>query len=144
MSPSAGRAPAVSAVLETCVYAEDVERAARFYEDLFGFPRIVSDARFCAFDVAGRSVFLIFLTGGTLEPLTLPGGVIPPHNGITGGHFAFAIGAQDLPAWEQRLAAAGIPIESHVRWERGGHSIYFRDPDRNLVELVTPGTWPSY
>jgi catechol 2,3-dioxygenase-like lactoylglutathione lyase family enzyme len=49
-----------------------------------------------------------------------------------------------LGAWEQRLADAGIAIESRVRWGLGGESLYFRDPDNHLVELATPGTWPSY
>ena len=29
-------------------------------------------------------------------------------------------------------------------WERGGRSLYFRDPDQHLLELATPGTWPIY
>jgi len=27
---------------------------------------------------------------------------------------------------------------------RGGHSIYFRDPDGHLLELATPGLWAIY
>lgn len=141
--------PKIVSVLETCIYAEDVERAARFYEELFGFRRMSFDHRFCALAVtapgsAAASVLLIFLAGGTLQPIALPGGVIPPHDGIAGGHFAFAIAKEDLGAWEQRLAEAGIPLESRVRWEHGGVSIYFRDLDENLVELATPGIWPIY
>jgi catechol 2,3-dioxygenase-like lactoylglutathione lyase family enzyme len=120
-------APRVSVVLETCIYAQDVERAARFYEELFGFRRMASDDRFCAFEVTGRSVLLIFRIGGTLQPVAIAGGVIPPHDGIAGGHFAFAITAEDLEKWEQRLAESGIALESRVRWESGGHSIYSTD-----------------
>ena len=49
-----------------------------------------------------------------------------------------------MPAWEARLTELRIAVESRVTWERGGVSLYFRDPDGRLVELATPGLWPSY
>jgi catechol 2,3-dioxygenase-like lactoylglutathione lyase family enzyme len=58
--------------------------------------------------------------------------------------MAFSIEAADLDAWEQRLRDHGIAIESRVRWQRGGTSLYFRDPDGHLLELLTPGVWPIY
>ena len=79
-----------------------------------------------------------------LVTVTLPGGVIPPHGGSGHLHFAFAIPAEDLRAWEQRLGEAGVKIESRVKWLRGGESLYFRDPDDHLVELATPGIWATY
>ena len=136
--------PRVTAVLETCLHVEDVERSARFYESLFGFQRMLGDKRFCALNVAPGSVLLLFLRGGTSEPVQVPGGIIPPHDGSGHLHFAFAIPAEELAAWEARLAQAGVPIESRVSWPEGGLSLYFRDPDEHLVELVTRGTWPNY
>jgi len=59
-------------------------------------------------------------------------------------HVAFSVPADALAGWESRLAGMDVAIESRVFWERGGQSIYFRDPDRNLVELVTPGCWQIY
>ncbi len=136
--------PRVTGILETCIHVEDVARSAHFYESLFGFPRLAADERFCAFDVGGHDVLILFRRGGTREPVKLPGGVIPPHDGSGHLHFAFAIPAKDLPAWEQRLGEAGIKIESRVKWARGGESLYFRDLDDHLVELATPGIWPNY
>jgi catechol 2,3-dioxygenase-like lactoylglutathione lyase family enzyme len=136
--------PRLTAVLETCLHVEDVERSARFYEGLFGFKRMAGDSRFCAFNVAQGSVLLLFRRGGTLEPVKVPGGVIPPHDGSGHMHFAFAIPDEDLAAWESRLVQFGIPIESRVNWQEGGVSLYFRDPDQHLVELATPGIWPNY
>lgn len=139
-----GKRPAVSGVLETCLHVEDLELSARFYEELFGFQRMFSDQRACAFDVAGKDVLLLFKRGGSTRPVHVDGGVIPPHDGSGMLHFAFSIAADDLDAWEQRLKEHGTPIESRVDWESGGHSLYFRDPDRHLVELATPGIWPMY
>jgi catechol 2,3-dioxygenase-like lactoylglutathione lyase family enzyme len=146
--------PRVTGVLETCLYVADVERSARFYERLFGFERMVSDERFCAFavtaenprgqEIAARAVLILFRQGATAQPIVLPGGVIPGHDGIGQLHFAFAIRAEDLPAWEKRLAETGVAIESRVHWELGGDSLYFRDPDGHLAELATPGIWPIY
>jgi catechol 2,3-dioxygenase-like lactoylglutathione lyase family enzyme len=136
--------PKVSRVLETCLHVKDVERSARFYEALFGFPRMDSSERFCVFDAGGGSVFLLFREGGTSEPLPTSGGVIPPHGGSGDLHLAFAIRAQDFGGWEKRLGEEGITIEGRVHWDRGGDSLYFRDLDHHLVELATPGIWPSY
>jgi len=58
--------------------------------------------------------------------------------------LAKALEVADESSWETRLAKLGIAIESRVRWERGGTSLYFRDPDGRSVELATPGIWPSY
>jgi len=136
--------PKVMRILETCVHIKEVEKSARFYETHFGFPRMDSNERYCAFDVGGGTVLLLFQEGGTTEPVTTVGGVIPPHGGSGDLHLAFAIRTEDLASWEKRLSEEGIPIESRVRWDRGGHSLYFRDPDHHLVELATPGIWPSY
>jgi catechol 2,3-dioxygenase-like lactoylglutathione lyase family enzyme len=149
--------PRVTGVLETCLHVADVETSARFYEHVFGFERMASDARFCAFAVAEpkspvrgalavkkASVLLLFRRGGSLQPIAVPGGLIPPHDGAGRLHFAFAIPADDFELWQQRLTELGVGIESHVRWENGGQSLYFRDPDDHLVELATPGIWPNY
>jgi len=134
----------VTGVLEYGIYADDVPRAAEFYRRVFGFRQLEGDDRFCALDVAGRNIFLIFKKGSTLQPLPLPGGVLPPHDGSGQQHFAFSVPTADLQAWEQRLAENAIEIESRVTWPRGGRSIYFRDPDGHLVELITPGCWAIY
>jgi catechol 2,3-dioxygenase-like lactoylglutathione lyase family enzyme len=42
------------------------------------------------------------------------------------------------------LRTQGVAIESETHWARGGRSLYFRDPEGHLLELVTPGIWPNY
>ena len=134
----------ITGVLETGIYVDDVARSAEFYQRIFGFEPLVGDQRFCALSVSGRQVFLIFKKGGTLEPIELPGGVLPPHDGSGQQHFAFSVPESDLAAWEQKLAEHNVEIESRIAWPRGGKSIYFRDPDGHLAELITPGCWAIY
>src|SRR5262249_31669327 len=88
------------------------------------------------FQVGESSVLLAFLAEATLK-----GGILPPHGAKGPGHFALGIETQSLGAWRQRLLAHGITIEKEVDWPAGGKSIYFRDPAKNSVELVTPGIW---
>jgi catechol 2,3-dioxygenase-like lactoylglutathione lyase family enzyme len=136
--------PALTGVLETAIYVDDLDRASRFYEELFTLQRIGGDARFRAYSVGGRSVLLVFKRGGSNQVTELPFGKMGPHDGSGPLHLAFSISTEDLPGWEKLLAEKGIAIESRVRWPRGGTSLYFRDPDNHLVELATPGVWSIY
>jgi catechol 2,3-dioxygenase-like lactoylglutathione lyase family enzyme len=136
--------PTLTGVIETALYVNDLARAIAFYRDILGLAALNQDARFAAFDVGGRSVLLLFKRGATLETVHLPGGTIPPHDGHGPLHIAFSVTSDELQEWETRLAEQGIAIEARTAWPRGGHSIYFRDPDNHLLELVTPGVWAIY
>jgi len=136
--------PEITGVLETCLYAEDLDRVARFYEDLFGWKPMAGDARFRAYGVNAGSVLLLFKKSATREAVVTPDGVIPPHDGVPGGHMAFAVAKQNWEPWLHLLEERSIAIERIVRWHRGGQSLYFRDPEGNLIELATPGLWAVY
>jgi catechol 2,3-dioxygenase-like lactoylglutathione lyase family enzyme len=134
----------LSAILETCLSVQNLARSKEFYADLFGYPVMRSDERLCAFDIGGKQVLLLFLRGSDSEGTVLPFGTIPPH-GTTGvSHIGFRIPPESLAAWKARLGERGISIESEFQWPTGGISIYFRDPDDHLLELLTPGVWPNY
>ncbi len=136
--------PALKGVLETALYVDDLDRARGFYERILGLSPMVANDRLCAYDVDGRNVLLIFRRGMSLTTQEIPGGTIPPHDGAGPVHFAFAVATEDLAVWEQQLLRHGVAIEGRTDWPRGGHSIYFRDPDKHLVEFATPGIWPIY
>lgn len=136
--------PKIAGVIETAIHVEDMKRAEEFYERIFGFEKMMGDDRFCAFNIGGLDVFLLFRSGGSTQPTQIPGGRIPPHGGSGPLHFAFAIAEPDWDLWTKHLESNSVAIESIVRWPRGGRSIYFRDPDNHLVELATPGLWPNY
>jgi catechol 2,3-dioxygenase-like lactoylglutathione lyase family enzyme len=133
--------PSVHGILETALYVKDVQKAAALYRRLFGFATLLDSERLIALDVAGRNVLLLFKEGATKEPFATSGGVIPGHAGSGVTHFAFSIASEDLADWQQRLVTEGVAIESVVNWPGGAQSIYFRDDDTHLVELITPGFW---
>lgn len=135
--------PKLDRVLETSLYVDDLDRAAAFYADVFELPSLYADDRLRAFAI-GPTVLLLFRRGASRETMTMPGGSIPPHDGSGPLHVAFAIAADELTRWEERLLERGIPIEGRTDWRRGGRSIYFRDPDGHLLELATPGLWRNY
>jgi hypothetical protein len=105
-----------------------------------GLKLIAGDSeRFCAFDSGAGRVLLLFKRGSTLAPTRVTGGNIPPHDGSGPLHIGFSISAADYDAWRQRLLDLSISIESEAQWTKGGRSIYFRDTEGHLLELITPG-----
>ena len=136
--------PSLNGILETSVYVEDMDRSIRFYQEVMQFPKLLGDERFCALEAAQQQVLLLFKKGASTEPLVVVGGTIPPHDASGQTHLAFAISVPELEPWEKWLEQHQVTLESKVQWERGGESIYFRDPDGHLLELVTPGCWAIY
>lgn len=130
--------PKTEGILESSLYVTDVAHSAQFYEKVFGF-RIVSTfgGRGCALEAGNRQVLLLFKKGGSRAMQS-------PHDGDGELHLAFAIHAEDLAAREAWLLANEIVVEEKRAWDLGGQSIYFRDPDRHLIEIATPGVWSIY
>jgi catechol 2,3-dioxygenase-like lactoylglutathione lyase family enzyme len=136
-------APHVRRILETVLYCADLTQTADFYRKLLDVPPMLTGDRLVAFD-AGQTTLLLLFQRGNSGALEMAGGLVPGHDGSGPVHIAFAIDAAQLNAWESHLSHLGIDIESRVRWDGGGTSLYFRDPDGRSVELATPGMWPSY
>lgn len=132
--------PKVNSLLEIVLFVEDIARSATFYKEVIDLPQ----SKDGVFVVAPGQLLLFAKQGTTDAPKQLPGGVIPTCGAVGAQHVAFAIGAADFESWRQHLLAHGIVDLSEVRWERGGRSLYFRDPDGHLLELATPGIWEVY
>jgi catechol 2,3-dioxygenase-like lactoylglutathione lyase family enzyme len=130
--------PTTDGILESSLYVSDLPRSVRFYQETFGFS-VISDfgERGCAMHAGARQVLLLFKKGTSRAIST-------PHDGDGELHLAFAIPITELAAWELLLQEKGIAVEEKRQWEAGGWSLYFRDPDRHLIELATPGTWSVY
>lgn len=142
--------PRLAGIIETALYVDDLNRARHFYSTVLCLQPILDSPTLIAFSVGDKNVLLIFQRGGSMKTQHFPGGdggprgEIPPHDGHGPLHICFAVAADQLPAWEKKLEASGIPIEGRMQWSPAGESIYFRDPDNHLLELMTPGTWSIY
>lgn len=131
-----------TAVLETALYAENLEETAVFYERVLGLSRYSEvSGRFVFFKMEGH-MFLLFNPSATQvreEGEELP---IPTHGATGPGHICFALESNQAQAWRDYLAALNIEIESDFAWPgTGAQSIYFRDPAGNSVELGEPKIW---
>ena len=131
-------------LLEAALYARDLRAAETFYRDVLGLRVIESQSGRHVFFRSGETVLLVFNPEQTSGETVLIGGQAIPKHGTQGaGHVAFTIADRTLTTWRNYLRHTAVEIESEIDWPQGGHSIYFRDPAGNSVELATRSIWPQ-
>jgi len=130
--------PAIEYVLESTLYVTDLERAVAFYRDVLGLPLMneFESERGAAFAV-GHTVLLLFRAEETLKP-----GHLPAHGATGSGHVAFRVRPEELPVWRRHLHDRGVAIEKEHQFGDNPPSIYFRDPDGNVLEFAVSMIWP--
>jgi catechol 2,3-dioxygenase-like lactoylglutathione lyase family enzyme len=127
----------IQCLVETAVYADDLDQAERFYHDVLGLELMArEEGRHVFYRVGDQDVLLVFRPRATRR-----GDRLPAHGAEGAGHFAMGIAAGDLAAWRDWLMAHDVVIEHEESWPLGGRSLSFRDPAGNSVELITPGVW---
>ena len=136
--------PPIHGILETVLYASDLDAMADFYTRVLGL-ELVSDRRplSLALRIGPGCVLLIFDPHRSSEP----GRDVPAHGAVGIGHIALRIEPQTYSAWADHFAVVGVAIEQEIDWPAkpgrdAGRSIYFRDPAGNSVELITADIWP--
>ena len=128
-------------ILETVLYADDLDAAERFYGAVLGLEILHRHPTRQIFFRCGPGVLLIFDPAETVKPPLDPALPVPPHGATGPGHLCFRASASEQAAWRSRLTAHGIEIEAELDWPQGGHSIYIRDPAGNSVEFAEPRIW---
>lgn len=129
-------------ILESVLYAADLDAAERFYADVLGMAPFAKLAGRHLFYRCGDQMLLIFNPDKTVQPLPAEALPVPPHGTKGQGHICFKADLRELSAWRERLEAKGVAIEADFIWPvTGGRSIYFRDPAGNCLEFAEPKVW---
>ncbi|PJI44754.1 MAG: glyoxalase/bleomycin resistance/extradiol dioxygenase family protein [Rhizobium sp.] len=128
-------------ILETAIYAADLDAAEAFYGGVLGLEKVSRQANRHLFYRCGPGILLIFNPAETAKPV--PAGALPvPSHGATGpGHVCFRVRGEQIDGIVERLQASNVPVESDFLWPNGARSIYFRDPAGNSLECAEPRLW---
>jgi catechol 2,3-dioxygenase-like lactoylglutathione lyase family enzyme len=130
----------IERIYETVVYGRNLDVMAEFYADVLGLRLIDGpDELAAAFRVPNGGMLLVFDPSRS----SAPGRAVPSHGATGAGHVAFAVPPGTLELWRKRLGEHEIEIECEVAWDRGGRSLYVRDPAGNSVELTEDELWPA-
>lgn len=128
--------PAITAILETSLYYTEEPRTEAFYSGILGLQLIGRELGRHLFFRLRSGVLLLFRAEATkMDRHTA--------HGATGSvHVCFLAARPEYERWKAYLPARGVPIEHEVDWG-AGRSFYFRDPDRNLLEIADADIWQS-
>ena len=128
-------------IVETCIYSSKLKEMKDFYINKLGLDFVSEENGRHVFLKAGKSMLLIFNPESTLNDSV---SIFPIHGAITQPsivHFALEINTSDYEKWKDLLSRKQINIEKELKIGNS-RSIYFRDPSRNVVELITENAWP--
>lgn len=122
----------IAGVAEAALYVTDMARAKQFYTIVLGLP-VSADFGHAVFLQTGPASTLILFNVAGIQARD---SVIPDHGAVGEGHVALTIADDQLDGWRARLIEAGVTLEHEQTWSSGARSLYFRDPDRNSLELI--------
>lgn len=113
----------------TVIFARDLRRMRRFYEDVLRFP---------VHQELGPS-WIAYRVGSNVLALTERGLMFedaPPPSGALSVQLAFRVSPGDVDRCDAELRAAGIEPVSPPQNQPWGHrTLFFRDPDGNVLEI---------
>ena len=130
---------AVAGLAEVVLWVRDMDRALRFYQDLFGLQLISPPEVPNKFLKAGEGghgvpemIVLVQHPDGAAEfPREKAKRVLH--------HFAFRVEAAAYDELHERLTGAGIEVRSGVHPVlKGVRTFYVDDPDNNELEVIGP------
>lgn len=119
-------------LINTCLITSDVKRLAAFYAEILQMQPNEADGNYVEFRT---SAGVLALFAADAQEKYIPGSATPAQN-----HSAILeFRVQDVDAEYRRLREIVKPwVKEPTTQPWGTRSIYFRDPDGNLVDFFTP------
>jgi catechol 2,3-dioxygenase-like lactoylglutathione lyase family enzyme len=134
--PATQAAPAAQ-LINTCLISANVDRLVAFYEPVLGLKAQRSSADYAEFHT-GAAVLAIF--SATAQQQYIPGSAQAGKNKSVVLEFRVA----DVDKEYARLKSlVKVWVKTPTTQPWGTRSIYFRDPDGNLVDFYGPGAAQS-
>ena len=121
--------PGILGLSHMALSVRDRDAAMRFWVDVMGFDIFVEEPSYCfLIDRAAGLAVIVADHDGTVA------GTFDEHN-VGLDHLAYAVpDVEALLAWQQRLAALGVP-HSPIAETDAGHHLNLRAPDNVAIEL---------
>lgn len=121
---------AIRAIDYTVVFVRDMAAMRRFYEEILGFPLIR--------ELSPR--WIEYRVGANTLALTTPGGRTagdaPIPNGTAALQLAFKVSPPEVDHCADELLRRGVALVEPPKDQPFGHrTLFFRDPDGNLLEV---------
>jgi catechol 2,3-dioxygenase-like lactoylglutathione lyase family enzyme len=125
-----GRGTSAPRLHHLALRVADCDRSLAFYSGVLGLPEVrrLEEAGVvrAVWVAAGEAVIMLERTLRGAGP-------------DTGSGHVLAFAADDLDAWQERLAAGGIPVD-----DRTAQTLFIRDPDGHRVALSVYGFPPDF
>jgi catechol 2,3-dioxygenase-like lactoylglutathione lyase family enzyme len=134
---SASAFQAIRAIDYTVIFVRDMAAMRRFYEDVLGFPllRELSPG------------WIEYRVGGNTLALATPSRTAadaPTPNGTASLQLAFRVSVAQVDQCADELVRQGVELLSPPTDQAFGHrTLFFRDPDGNLLEVFADISLPS-
>ena len=120
---------AIRAIDYTVIFVRDMAAMRRFYEDILGFPLVRElSPRWIEYRVGDNTLALARPSRTAAD--------LPTPNGSASLQLAFKVSAPEVDQCADELVRQGVNLLSPPTDQVFGHrTLFFRDPDGNLLEV---------
>ena len=125
---------------EVSIRVKDLDAMQKFYEEVVGLEVLSREENYVFFRIAdgygGHSQIVALFTADSLDFLRSKSAELSPEK-TTLHHIAFNVALDDFESERRRLEGAGLKVEATTHAWIHVRSLYFPDPEGNLLEFVS-------